>query len=202
MPIELFSSASTRPDAAFCDTSFLLDVLTHEVPTVAASIPDLDPVKQARAAEAATFFNDYRSTGTQFVSSPYTLQEIGNVVAKYTLKQNAARYRKWTDLKVADHAMFLALRAVATRATEDAWRRIQHHGVWFVVPDNGDDTRFGNRVNSTVMEAAFLFLAAYETLDAMDAFHIAMGTACGLDWFVTTDAGWKSVTEINIFCDR
>lgn len=208
MPIELFRAAVTRPDAIFCDSSFILDVLTHEVPTVAATITDLDPNKQARAAEAASFFHEYSSAGTQFVSSPYTLQEIGFVLGKYVLRKAKPVFKKgklnqtWGNLKLASYPTFVTLRAEVESVIQDAWTRFQAHGIWFVVPNDGDETAYGITVGSEVIEAAFLLLKRYEAIDPMDAFHIAMGMACGLEWFVTTDQGWKDVTVINVFCDR
>lgn len=206
MPVELFRAAVTRPDAIFCDASFILDLLTHEVPTVAAAIPDLDPIKQARAAEAARFFYDYRGRGTQFVSSPYTLQEIGFVLGKEVLKKARPVLKRqkntWANLRQADYPTFLRLRAEMASIIEDAWTQFQAHGIWFVVPNDGDETAYGTPVSGDVIEAAFLLLRVYESLDPMDAFHIAMGLACGLEWFVTVDTGWKDVAEINVFCDK
>ncbi|HEU0077297.1 MAG TPA: hypothetical protein VFQ76_06585 [Longimicrobiaceae bacterium] len=201
MPFELFSTAVTRPDAVFCDASFILDVLTYEVPTVAATITDLDAVKQVRAAEAASFFYNYSAAGTQFVSSPYTLQEVANTLGNHVLRNRKAG-NNWANLKRTDHARFLALRAEALSIIEDAWTRFQAHDIWFVVPNDGDDTPQGKRISSELVETAHLLLRMYAALDAMDAFHISTGLACGLEWFVTTDAGWKDVAEINVFCDK
>lgn len=199
MPVELFRDAVTRPDAIFCDSSFILDVLTHEVPTVAAAIQGLNGTKLARAAEAANFFHNYVGGGTQFVSSPYALQEVGNVLAKYRLQQT--RYNRWKDLRREDYSAFQIAHAEAASIIGDAWTRFQENGILFVVPDDGDETPYGVTVTNEVIEAAFLLMKEYEAIDAMDAFHISFGMACGVSWFVTTDAGWKDVAEINVFCD-
>jgi predicted nucleic acid-binding protein len=189
----------TRPDAAFCDTSFILDLLTHEVATVAVDMRDLDVAKRARAEQAATFFHDYRAAGTRFFSSPYTFQEASHVIARNVLRRSGQS--RWEDLERVNPAEFARLHAHAMNVIEDSWNRVQRYGIEFVVPDTGNYTLHGNEANDEVVEAALLFFTTYAALNAADAFHIAMGIACGLEWFVTTDAGWKSVAEINVFCD-
>jgi predicted nucleic acid-binding protein len=198
--VELFPTAVTRPDAAFCDTSFILDLLTHEVATVAADMRDLDAVKRARSEQAATFFHNYQAAGTRFFSSPYTFQEASHVIARNVLRSRSSQTR-WEDLARVHAAEFARLHSHAMNVVEDSWNRVQHYGIEFVVPDTGNYTLHGKEVNSVVVEAALLFFTTYASLNAADAFHIAMGMACGLEWFVTTDAGWKSVAEINVFCD-
>jgi predicted nucleic acid-binding protein len=161
----------------------------------------LDEGKQERAAEAAAFFHSYSGEGTQFVSSPYALQEVANALAKHTLKKQR-RHGRWKELRHNDYPTFLTLRAEALSIIVDAWTRFQEHGILFVVPNDGDESPYGVTVTNEVVEVAFLLLKEYEALDEMDAFHIALGMACGVSWFVTTDAGWKEVAEINVFCDN
>ncbi|HEX8830155.1 MAG TPA: hypothetical protein VF705_03260, partial [Longimicrobium sp.] len=90
---------------------------------------------------------------------------------------------------------------LAIAVVEDSWERMQRYGVSFVVPvapiGLGAD---GFEVNSEVIEAALLIQDTYGSLDSADAFHIAMGLACGVSWFATTDMVWKDVAEINVFC--
>lgn len=201
MAVELFSAAQTRPGAIFCDTSFILDLLTHDMAAVAANIRDLTADKQARAAQVAQFFYAYSTVGTRFVSSPYTIQEVFNVLLKNILKSNS-KAKQWKDLAQSDYPTFLALRASALRTIQDVWSRVQQHSIACVVPASGDELiRHGTKVDQIVVETALSLLKVYGRLDPMDAFHITMGTACGLEWFATTDAHWKTVAEINVFCD-
>jgi hypothetical protein len=200
--VELFGTAVTRPAAAFCDTSFLLDLLTHELASVGPLLDNLPPHKAARAADAATFFHTYARAGTRFISSPYAFQELMLVLGKGVLRTNPGKHKRWKDLEAADPATFRSLHAAWVAVVEDSWERMQHRGVWFTVPSTGQETAHGTRVDSEVVEAATLIKRRYPSLDPADALHIAMGVASGVDWFVTVDEPWKAVKEINVFCHR
>lgn len=202
MAVELFATAVTRPEAVFCDTSFLLDLLTHEVASVGQSI-NLTPDKVKRAAQAAAFFNTYFGGGTRFVSTPYAFQELAQVLGKGVLKTGAPKTNRWKDLEQASANQFQQLHGVWMSVVQDAWARIQSHGIWFIVPStSGAETKFGREISPEVVEAAQLLMVNYPLLDPADTYHIAMGIACGVEWFATVDEPWKLVSEINLFCYR
>ena len=197
MAVELFGNAATKPDVIFCDTSFILDVLTDEIArltTLLATNPD----KVAKAAASAAFFHAYRGYGTTFVSSPYAFSEIGHTISQ---RVRPAVHRTWKDFFRADRATAEALHNETMRLILRAWRRIEGYDISFVVPHKGAHTAYGVRVEHTVVEVARLLKRAYVPLDWADAYHIAIGLACGAEWFATTDRAWKDVTEINVFCD-
>jgi predicted nucleic acid-binding protein len=194
--IELFHAAVTRPDAVFCDTSFIVDVLTHEVAAVAPALKTT-PAGMAKAAASATFYNEYRAHGTQFFSSPHVFSEAGHVLSKGILGTT----KQWQRTQRQDPRAAARLEVTARRLVLTAWRRIQAKGIGFTVPAIGSATNVGMRVDPTFIEAVLLLKRRYPALDWADAHHIAAGLACGTDWFATTDQDWKSVAHINVFCD-
>jgi hypothetical protein len=200
--IELFDTASTRPEAVFCDTSFVLDVLIHELPAVRADIRKLDSARVTKAAQAAAFFHAYRRDGIQFVSSPFMVQEAAHSIAKNALQANS-KFNLWKDLRTKDPATFTTARAAAIRTIHDAWNHLQGYGISLVAPPiDEDDPSQGDEVNKRLSRAALLLLRRHDAIDPMDAFFISVGLACGFTWFATTDQGWKDVTGIGVFCDK
>jgi predicted nucleic acid-binding protein len=195
---ELFGSAVTKPDVIFCDTSFIVDILTDEVAEV-SNLFGSNTDKRNRAAASAAFFHAYRGYGSQFVSSPYTFSEVGHIIARKVLDGHG--HRTWKDFRRADRRMSHEVYRKTMRLMLDAWRRVAGYDIWFLLPVTGVETPFGSRAEENVMRAARLFKATYMDLDWADAYHIAIGMACGTNWFATTDKGWKSVAEINVFCD-
>jgi hypothetical protein len=202
VPVELFATAATRPDAIFCDTSFLMDLLTHELATVAPLNENLTPAKTARAAEVARFFHRYSANGTRFFASPYVFQELAFILGKGVLRNDAARpkYTVWRKLRENDATRFATLHTIWLSVVYDCWTRFQQYGIKFTVPES-TATGYGADVDILVVEAARLLKVAYVELDSADTFHIAMGVASGLSWFATVDAFWKTVAGINVFCD-
>ena len=192
MPVELYAAATTRPDAIFCDTSFIVDLLTNDVPAFAAYLRDVNPGKIARAAESATFFKVYKGAGVRFVSTPYTFQEVSHLVADGALRK--AGYRRWRDFDAIDSAASTAAYASMARAIGDAWTRVQAYGIEFSVPQPSSTAHWDE-----VIEMAILLLTSYPDLNAMDAFHISVGLRSGLTWYASLDSGWKTVAEINVF---
>jgi predicted nucleic acid-binding protein len=197
VPFELFANAASRPDVVFCDTSFLLDVLSHEVSLVSAALVGFDAPKQAKAASAAAFFNRYHDLGTQFVSSPFVFQELAFILYKAYPKRHGAK--SWPALAKRDPAEVGRAYPKAVRLSGLAWERTRAHDIWFTLPEIGDETPYG-RKSDAMVRTARLLKKKYEGLDWADAFHIATGAACGVEWFASTDGGWKDVVEINLFC--
>ncbi|MFL5383939.1 MAG: hypothetical protein ACJ8GN_15565 [Longimicrobiaceae bacterium] len=201
MAFELFATATTRPTAIFCDTSFLVDLLTHELASVGPFIK-LNPNKVARAAAAATFFHQYTANGTRFFSSPYVFQELAYILGRGVLRSDPTKpkYDLWPDLRNKDAARFATQHALWLSVVSDSWTRFQQYGIQFTVPES-TPTGYGGDVNVIVVEAARLLKIAHAELDYADTFHIAMGVASGLSWFATVDGFWKGITGINVFCD-
>jgi hypothetical protein len=195
---ELFASAVTKPNVIFCDTSFIVDVLTDEIAEV-TNLFGTNQGKRDRAAASATFFHAYRGYGAQFISSPYTFSEVGHVISRKVLDGHG--YRLWKDFRRADRVTCQDVYRKTMRLLVDAWRRVSGYDIWFLVPMTGAETPFGSRAEDNIIKAARLFKAAYMDLDWADAYHIAMGMACGSKWFATTDKAWKVVAEINVFID-
>ena len=200
--IELFDTASTQPEAIFCDTSFVVDVLTHDLPAVRADFRKLDNARLKRAAQAATFFHTYRQDGIQFVSSPFMVQEVAHYLAKNALQANS-KFNLWRELRNKDPAAFTVVRATAIRAIQDAWNCLQRYGIVLIAPPvDDDDPSHGDEVNTRLSRAALLLLKRHKAIDPMDAFFISVGLACGFSWFATTDQGWKDIAGIGVFCDK
>lgn len=206
MAVELFATAATRPDAIFCDACFLLDLLTHELASVGPLIENLDQDKKDRAEQVSRFFHTYASAGTQFFSTPYAFEELTHTLGKGVLRTHArptpsgGKFTRWKDLEATEPATFVSLHTLWISVISDAWNQMQKNGIAFTVPEGGDSA-YGSRVDSTVVELAQLLQFSYGSLDPADTYHIAMGLACGLEWFATVDLLWKNIAEINVFCD-
>ena len=198
MAVELFGSAVTRPDVIFCDTSFILDVLTDEVSQI-TSLCGTNATKLNRAAASAAFLHAYRGYGVQFISSPFAFSEVGHVITKNVHKSHG--HKSWRAFWNADSPTCEQVYKDTMRLVRRAWRRISGYDIWFTLPAAGTTTAFGIRAEDSIVEAARLLKNRYMFLDWADAFHIASGLASGPQWYATTDQGWKSVAQINVFCD-
>ena len=74
------------------------------------------------------------------------------------------------------------------------------HGVRFerkVVATVALATTLSKKAHATYVE----LLKNYVGLDAMDALHIVIGKEVGATGFVTFDAGWRTVAEIDVYHD-
>lgn len=198
MAVEYFAAAKSKPEYIFCDTSFILDVLTDEVSGFTALLGQV-PEKRTRARESAAFFHAYRSHGAQFVSSPFTFSEVGYAISRRVC--SGQRQNSWKTFMQADRAACLRVHRATMRLIYTAWQRIQRYDIWFTFPLTVGVGPLGLRVEPEVVEAANLLRLKYVTLDWADAYHIAVGLACGVQWFATTDRHWKDVADINVFCD-
>jgi hypothetical protein len=196
--VELFSAPVSKPDAIFCDTSFILDILTDEVAQI-ATLLGVSAANRTRAAESAAFFHTYRGYGAQFISSAFTFAEVGHVISRKV--HRAQGYDSWKRFFNADQRECRRIYGQTMRLILTAWTRIEGYDVWFVLPEGAPSSPYGARSETDVVEAARLLKQSYMDIDWNDAYHIAVGLACGTDWFATLDQGWKSVRVINVFCD-
>jgi len=194
--VELFAAAASRPDVIFCDTSFILDVLSHQVSLISSQLVGSDAPKRARAAAAAAFFARYRADGVQFVSSPYAFQELAHILTKWYPRVRG--YKSWEAFQKVDRVNYDRAYPKSVRLSFLAWRETSSAGILYTLPEIGAETPYG-RHSEDLIRAARLLKKKYKSLDWADVFHISVGSMCGVEWFASTDAWWKDVNEINVF---
>jgi predicted nucleic acid-binding protein len=196
---EKFASASTPCALIFCDANYLFDLALFGSKPLQASA---NPRQIQRATEAATFYLRYLNThSTAFISSPYALEEIAHKVGMDALGKTPAK--SWKDLRNSDPTRFAATRLAALSIINELWLQLnKNYAIAFSVPRISSGIRRRTVVTIEVAEAALTVHRAYDKLDMMDAFHIAMALASGAKWIASSDQAFESVSEVNVFTGR
>lgn len=196
MAYELFASASSKTSLIFCDANFLYDLALQRSSVLQRHMGS-GPGHIQRARDASAFYQRYRSNKTEFISSPYALEEIANKVTQQVLKQS--HENSWKQLRDRNPREFANLRAVALAILNELWTQLRTYDMEYAVPRLGSGNRKRTVVHQDVVEAALIFYRAYDVLDMMDAFHVATALACGANWVATSDKAFQNVSEINVF---
>jgi hypothetical protein len=201
MAVERFRTATSVVPLIFCDTNFLWDLAVYGLPPLRAIAT---PSAIQRAGDAAAFYTRYRKTHhSDFISSPYVLEEMTNKLAldvfRKAVQAITPKPTGWKELKRLHSKEFVAARSSTLSIIDSVWQHLAGYDILFVVPRITTGVKRRTVVHVEVAETALNLHRAHDELDLMDAFHISMALASGAKWVATSDRAFQTVPEINVF---
>lgn len=192
--VESFAAAKTRTPLVFCDANFLIHVAVANSPKLRGILGR----RATQATQANDFRKRYQANGTVFFTSPDALEEAVHTAVSAIFRKASQPNEKWKDFRVRDPRGFGAARKNALALVDELLKQLKSVGILISVPRMGSGSRKLTNAQD-LTEAARNFFAAYDELDPADAFHLATAHAAGARWIATSDQGFRSVAQINIF---
>lgn len=203
-----FTLAKAKPSAAlkyYLDTSAIYPIAWDEGATNGGA-PAVDVAEKARASAVSTFLRDATAAGAEVRTSLLAIEEIAGKV------RNGERRRCWKAKGFSDWRSYAIGNSAGARADGPIIQTKMLEWIgWSIRAVLSRGVQFERRVVQTPAGAATLskksretyveLLHSYPDLDAMDALHIVVGKEIGADAFVTFDAGWRAVSEIDVYHD-
>jgi len=167
---------SPLPDIVYLDTSFVREVYN----------PHADPIRQA---ECQAFMNRLTQAGVMMVINSWVIQELRHAILVGVYRQEARiRRTGWLELFRQDKSFM----PTVIQSIQQVEAVVDAHSLIMRLPIHLD---------VTTDAVALDFMAAY-SLDAADAYHVAIAPADGINSLVTLDQGFGAVDTLNLYtCD-
>lgn len=202
----LYALATAAPAATekfYLDTSAIYPLAWAEG-VAKGGAPALRANEALRVALLSAFLKKAEVVGSEMRTSLLSLEEIGTKIRngerKDLIRANGFpdwhAYRQARPVDAAADA--LVIQAKAVQWMEWTVSALLSYGVLFerrAISTPALATTMIKKARLTYLE----LLRNYVDLDAMDALHIVVGKEIGAGAFISFDAGWQSVAEIDVY---
>jgi predicted nucleic acid-binding protein len=161
-------------------------------------------IELTRAQKAATFIQKVRKAGGEVLTSPLALEELAARVRNSLRAIEAKKkgYASWRDFKnraskadiaqadTRPHTIMIHMLSLATREFSKVGIELERTAVL-----SSETKKAAQELQKTHLK----YLSQHTTLDAMDAFHIALAAELGITHFLSFDQGWGQLPNITVY---
>lgn len=184
----------------YCDTSFLLDIFSHDASTRGRK-PKVLVGQAARAKRAADFRVDASSLGVVFITSIFAVEEAFHKLLSVPILKaaNLAGHKDWKVFQSVEPTLFAA--------AVDVGRNAIVAFDLFLAMSNIDVLAMGRQpypkppiLEAQVQKLMKMYLLKYE-VEAMDALHYATMRKFSILAAASSDRGWLQFSRGTLFTD-